>query len=175
MEIFRFNDSIKIVNGNPYVTPPKNILEKIFSQAGKYKGPIPISGKLNGAAYRQTLVKYIGAWRLYVNGLMLKAAGIKFIDGEIYKVVGTKVVIEVRYDSQSRILPMHAKLVGALSHDATAKKAYEVLAPYRKHEINRYLGFLKNEKSIDKNISRIIKHLKGEKVDALYALMHKKE
>lgn len=175
METFTFKDTIKIIVGNPYVTPPEQILEKIFSRAGKNKGPIPVKGKLDGAQFKQTLVKYMGAWRLYINGIMLKSAGIKLRDGEIHKVVGTKVAIEIQYDSASRQIPLHTKLAAALSKDKAAKKAYDVLAPYRKHEINRYLGFLKTENSIDKNISRIIKHLKGEKTDALYPLMHRKE
>jgi hypothetical protein len=36
------------------------------------RGPIPIRGTLHGTPYQQTLVKYAGAWRLYINMVMLK-------------------------------------------------------------------------------------------------------
>ena len=38
----------------------------------KYKGKIPIKGAVNGVDYIQTLVKYSGEWRLYINTTMLK-------------------------------------------------------------------------------------------------------
>ncbi|MEI9935362.1 MAG: hypothetical protein WDM71_11065 [Ferruginibacter sp.] len=43
-------------------------------QAGKDKGHIPVKGKLDGHAFIQTLVKYSGKWRLYLNGPMRKAS-----------------------------------------------------------------------------------------------------
>lgn len=170
-----FEDKIKIINGNPYVTPPKDILESIFRKAKKDKGPIPVKGKINGSPYKQTLVKYMGDWRLYINGIMLKAAGIKFRDGEIRFVVGSKVAIEIAFDAQSRKLPMHPKLQQALAKDEKARTEFQALAPYRKHEILRYLGFLKNDNSIHRNVQRILEHLRGEESDALYPLMHRKK
>lgn len=170
-----FSAQVAIINGNPYVTPPQEILEAIFSQAGKTKGTIPIRGQLNGSIYKQTLVKYAGDWRLYLNGAMLRNAGIEFKDGAIVAVVGTPVTIVAEFDPESRVLAMHPQLAAALVKDAIAQTRYESLAPYRKHEILRYLGFLKTAASIEKNITRILQHLRGEKSDALHALMHRKK
>ena len=170
----KFTTTIDIIIGNPFVYVPATILQNIFKEANKERGPIPVKGKLNGDAFKQTLVKYAGAWRLYLNGIMLKSAGINFKTGDILSVVGTKVKVEVEYDEASRKIPMHSKLSIALEGDKKAKKAYEELAPYRKHEILRYLGFLKTEESTNLNVKRILQHLRGEESDALYALMHRK-
>ena len=107
--------------------------------------------------------------------IMLKDAGIMFPLGNILKVVGTKVEISVEYDPRSRELPINRKLVIALNNDKQAQEAYEALAPYRKHEINRYLSFIKTKEKLELNVNRIIKHLKGEETDALYPLMHRKK
>src|SRR5690606_41266848 len=61
-----------IIGVNPFVFVPEDILKAIFEQAGKDKGPIPIKGLVNGKPYTQTLVKYSGEWRLYINMIMLK-------------------------------------------------------------------------------------------------------
>lgn len=169
-----FTIDIAIINGNPYVTPPEKVLAAIFQQAGKDKGTIPIRGKLNGTDFKQTLVRYEGDWRLYLNGVMLRNAGIKFRDGEIHKVVGTPVKIDVEFDPESREIPMHPKLAAALRQDKKAQAAFDELPPYRKHEINRYLSFAKTEATVDKNIVQILLHLRGEKADSLYPLMHRK-
>ena len=55
-----FSTKIKIINGNPYVEVPKDILEQIFKVSGKVKDKIPIKGKINSANYIQTLVMYEG-------------------------------------------------------------------------------------------------------------------
>lgn len=171
----KFTTQIEIINGNPYVFVPIPVLEVMFEKFGKRVGQIPVKGRLNNSDFKQTLVKYGGDWRLYLNGVMLKKAGIMFKPGDILSVVGTTVTVELDFDSESRTLSMHPKLKIALAADLTAKAAYDKLAPYRKHEILRYLGFMKSETTTDKNVVRIIKHLRGEETDALYPLMHRKK
>ena len=170
-----FSQKISIINGNPYVRPPDAVLNSIFKQGGKEKGPIPVKGRMNGAEFIQTLVKYQGDWRLYVNMIMLKAAGIKFPPSGISSVVGIKVNIEVEFDPMPRDFPLHDKLKKALKKNKKAENAYNELAPYRKKEINRYLGFMKSEASVDRNVAKIILHLLGKETDALYPLMHRKK
>lgn len=174
MALLKYSTAVKIINGNPYVEVPEKLLQGIFEQAGRDKQPIPVKGKLNGANFVQTLMRYEGDWRLYLNGVMLKAAEIMFKSGDIASVVGKEVEIEVGYDNKSRELEMHPKLQSALDKDNKASKAYEGLSPSRKHEILRYLSFLKTEEKVDLNIKRILQHLRGEESDALYPLMHRK-
>jgi hypothetical protein len=49
---------------NPYVSVPENVLSALFNQADKTNGPIQVRGTINGKRFKQTLVKYQGAWRL---------------------------------------------------------------------------------------------------------------
>ena len=67
-----FSAKIKIIGINPFVYVPEHILTKIFIEAGKDKGHIPICGMINEKEYVQTLLKYQGEWRLYINTTMLK-------------------------------------------------------------------------------------------------------
>ena len=57
--------------------------------------------------------------------------------------------------------------VSTASMNKQAKEAFEKLPPYRKKEINRYIGNLKNEETIQKNIERTIKYLTGEEVQGV--------
>ncbi|MGH2666383.1 DUF1905 domain-containing protein [Flavobacterium sp.] len=63
---------IKIIGVNPFIFLPDDVLEEIFKQAGKNKGPIQIKGTINDTPYTQKLVKFRGDWRLYINLKMQK-------------------------------------------------------------------------------------------------------
>jgi hypothetical protein len=162
---FRFSSRIEIIGVNPFVYLPTSVLKELFVQANKDKGPIPLRGTLNGKPFIQTLVKYQGEWRLYLNTPMRKAAGID---------VGDKATVEVAFDPKPRIEPMPPKFKLALSKDTIAKAAYEKLIPSRKKEILRYLNSMKTEASLEKNIGKFLLHLHGKKVDTLNALMRVK-
>ena len=56
-----FKSKIEIIGINPFVFVPKHILKKIFVEAGKDKGYIPICGVITEKEYIQTLIKYQGA------------------------------------------------------------------------------------------------------------------
>ena len=115
----RFSAEIYKVGINPVVDPPEAVLSAIFRQAEKDKGPIPVKGVLNGSEFTQTLVKYAGAWRLYINGPMLKNSGLS---------VGDQAKIEIEFDPRPREEPMPAKLKAELRKNANARKAFEELA-----------------------------------------------
>jgi hypothetical protein len=148
-----FSAKIFKIGVNPYVLLPSDILNRIFQQSGKNKSPIPVLGTINGNKFIQTLVKFKGKWRLYLNTPMRKAAGID---------VGDIANVRIEFDPEPRILPMHPKLLYALSKNKKVKETFERLAPYRQKEIIRYLGFLKNEDSVKRNIEKIIRHLSGK-------------
>lgn len=148
-----FFSKIHIIGVNPYVLLPASVLKELFLEAGKDKGPIPVKGKLNGNKFIQTLVKYSGKWRLYLNTPMRKISGIDI--GEIANV-------EIEFDPEPRIIKMHSKLKDALSKNKKAESAFEKLPPYRQKEIVRYISFLKNEESIERNVAKVIQHLLGK-------------
>jgi len=149
----KFKADIEIIGVNPFVSVPGRILKKVFKQANKDKGPIPIRGTINGDPYKQTLVKYRGAWRLYVNTTMLKNSP---------KRIGETVVIEIEFDQISRKIQPHPKLVIAFKENKEAKKIFDSLPPSRQNEIVRYISFLKTEESVTRNIKKAVNHLIGK-------------
>ena len=148
-----FSAKIQIIGVNPYVLLPASVLKELFKHAGKEKGTIPVCGTLNGQKYIQTLVKYSGKWRLYLNGVMREAAGID---------VGDMANVKIKFDSKDRTIPMHAKLQFAFTKNKKAKAVFDTLSPSRQKEIVRYISFLKSEESVDKNIKRAMEFLTGK-------------
>lgn len=162
-----FSSKIKIINGNSYVTPPKNVLAAIFKQAGKDTGAIPVRGTFNGVPFQQTLVRYAGDWRLYTNLVMLKAAGGLW--------VGDVGHFRIEFNPKPPTYPMPRKLALALSKSPKAKAAFLKLTPGRQKEIKRYLGFMKTDAAFRRNIKIVIQHLRGSRAPKTqYALMHRK-
>ena len=147
-----FRAKILKIGINPYVLLSQKKLKSIFAQAGKDKGPIPVKGKLDGHPFQQTLVKYSGKWRLYLNTPMRKAAD---------KDVGDVVVVRLEADLKERIISMHRDLKAALDKNKKAKSAFDTLPPFRKKEIIRYINHLKTEESRIKNVARAIRFLSG--------------
>jgi hypothetical protein len=148
----RFSATIYKLGINPVVDPPERVLSVIFKQAGRTKGPIPVRGKVNGAEFRQTLVKYAGEWRLYVNGVMLKASGTN---------VGDAVKIEIEFDPAPPVIAMPRALEQALARDRVARDVFASLAPSRQKEIVRYIGSLKSDDSIERNVDKVIQRLRN--------------
>ena len=151
---------------NPYVSIPEIVLSTLFKQADKTKGPIQVRGTVNGKRFKQTLVKYQGAWRLYINGEMRRAAQID---------VGDEAHIKIEYDPLLRIESMPSKFGAALSKSRTARMAFESLRPSRQKEILRYLNSMKTESSLERNIEKVIQHLLGEKPKGLHHLLEARD
>ncbi len=148
-----FSAKIEIIGVNPFVFVPPDILQAIFTQAGKSKGHIPIKGVLNQKDYKQTLVKFLGEWRLYINTSMLKDSP---------KRIGEKVRISIQFDPESREIKPPADFIQALNKNRTAKAVFERLPPSRQMEIVRYIARLKTAEAQKKNIQRAIQFLLGK-------------
>ncbi|RYD76006.1 MAG: DUF1905 domain-containing protein [Sphingobacteriales bacterium] len=148
-----FSATIFIIGINPYVLLPQDVLQAIFTSAGKDKSPIAVKGKIDGNDFTQTLVKYAGKWRLYLNTEMLNTCG---------KHVSDSVKIIIQFDKKERLTPMHPALVKALKHNKTAEKLFNELAPYLQKEIKRYINGLKTEAAVDKNVQKAISFLQGK-------------
>lgn len=149
----KFNAELKIIVGNPFVFLPATILQEIFLQANKDKGAIPVRGTINGKQYQQTLLKYSGEWRLYINMKMLENSP---------KRIGEIIEVEIEFDPSDRTIEPHPKLTQALANNAAAKDVFERLSPSKQKEIVRYISNLKTEISIDKNVARAINFLLGK-------------
>jgi hypothetical protein len=151
--VIPFKAEIHIIGANPYVALPAEILEEIFSQAGKNKGKIPVRMRMDGYEFVQTLVKYSGSWRLYLNTPMRKAAN---------KEVGDTADFEIEFDPVQRPIPIHSKLTKALQDNDEAKRIFENIRPSLRLEIVRYISFMKTEAAIDKNVKKAINFLLGK-------------
>ncbi|MEI9944176.1 MAG: DUF1905 domain-containing protein [Chitinophagaceae bacterium] len=148
-----FTAKIYKIGINPYVLLPAAVLKELFKEAGKNKGPIPVHGTLNGHPFIQHLIKYSGKWRLYLNTPMRKGAGID---------VGDMANVKIEYDPEKRIIPVHPKLQSAFNQNKKAKAVFDKLIPSRQKEIVRYIGNLKSDEAIEKNIKRAIAFLSGK-------------
>ncbi len=148
-----FNARIEIIGINPFVFIPQRVLKFIFQQAGKDKGKIPVKIKIDGHEFSQTLIKYSGHWRLYLNTPMRKAAA---------KELGDTACFEINYDPSDRKLAMHPQLAKALKENKEAAKIFVSLSPSRQHEIVRYISHLKTIDSVNRNIDKAIKFLMGK-------------
>ncbi len=150
---FNFKAEIRILGINPFVFVPEDMLKEIFKQAGKDRGHIPIEGTVNGRPFKQTLVKYSGHWRLYINTTMLRKSPER---------IGETIELTIKFDAVSREIDPPEKFVFALNKNRAAKSVFDKLPPSRKKEIARYLACLKSEQSLDKNIDRAINFLLGK-------------
>lgn len=147
-----FSAEIEKIGINPFVYVPDNILKSIFIQANKDKGKIPVKIKIDGQEFLQTLIKYSGHWRLYLNTPMRKV---------VKKDVGDTAVFEISFDPEKRVIPIHPNFTKALEENKEAKKVFDNLPPSLQLEIVRYLSFLKTDESINRNIEKAINFLLG--------------
>jgi hypothetical protein len=77
---------------------PDEVLTDIFRQANKDKGAIPVRVTINESPFIQTLVKFKGDWRLYINMKMLKKSPSR---------IGETVELFVEFDPVKRIIEPH--------------------------------------------------------------------
>jgi len=152
-KILKFSAQIELIGINPFVHLPKNILMKIFKQAGNTKGPIRIKGTINDLPYTQTLVKYSGDWRLYINTTMLKNSP---------KRIEEQIEITIAFNPEKREIAFHPKLLAALKKNKNALAVFDTLRPSLQFEIVRYISALKTEESVDRNVTRAIDFLSGK-------------
>lgn len=149
----RFKVELEIIGINPFVFVPRRVLSGLFTDAGKSKGPIPIRGTVNGRPYQQTLVRYKGHWRLYVNLSMLDDSPRR---------IGETITVTVGFDPSSRAIAPPPQLVDALNENVEAQRAFESLPASLKKEIVRYISRLKTEESVERNVKRAIGFLLGK-------------
>jgi hypothetical protein len=156
-----FRATIELLGNNPYVALPKAHLKALFTAAGRDTGAIPIRVEVAGTSFRQHLVKYQGAWRLYLNTAMRRAAG---------KDVGERIALTVEFDPAPRVEPMPPTLRRALAENAAARLAFDALSPSRKKEIQRYLNGAKTPVTLARNVDKVIAYLNGEEPPGLAVL-----
>lgn len=142
MSSISFTGQIHKLGINPCVDVPSNVIEFF----GKTK--IPVIAEINKYKFKTTIIKYSGEYRLYINGLTIKGAKVQ---------VGDVVNIEIEYNPIEEKFPVPSELKEAFIKDKKLKVMFDKLAPYRRKEILRYLGFLKTSESRQRIVNKLIK------------------
>ena len=156
---FPFKAKIYKAGINPCVKVPLRITDKLKAT----KGYIPVKGTIENHFFQQTLCPVKGeAYRLYVNGPMLKGADVK---------VGQTAIFIIEQDTLERNKnhPLPKAFKEKLEeHDLL--KLFQKLTPSRQKEINRYLNNLKTEEALTKNIGKMINVLQGKETSPLFRM-----
>lgn len=115
------------------------------------RGYIPIRGTIDSFPFQQTLVPIKNSkYRLYVNGPMLKGSNLT---------LGKMASFIIEQDFEPKFPPFPAAFRKELvKHDLLEE--FEALVPSRRKEVLRYLGFLKSEEALTRNIAKVIDNLK---------------
>lgn len=133
---------------NACVDVPAPVTEKMKP----VKGYIRVSGTINGHEFTQTLVPVKGGpFRLYVNIPMLKS-------GRAH--VGDTAVFSLSQDFTE--VKNYYPMVPALKKQLTAHrllKQFNTLSEARQKDILKYLGSLKTEETMKKNVDKVIDQL----------------
>jgi len=153
MKSYTFQATLEIIGINPFVSIPGDILHAIFKQAAKDKGHIPVTGTVNDTVYQQTLLKYRGLWRLYINASMLQNSP---------KRIGESIDVTITYDTADRTIKPHPQFIKALENNLEAKQSFNKLAPSMQKEMIRYIANLKTEQTRSRIIDRAINYLLGK-------------
>jgi hypothetical protein len=142
----RFSATIFKVGINPCVDVPADL-----STALGKKGYVPVRVVIKGFSFRAGLVSLGGGrHRLYINGVMRRAAGVD---------TGDQIDVTIDHDRAPRKDPIPRPLTKALQASTRAKQAWKDLTPSRRKEIVRYLNNLKSQESLERNVHRVIRQL----------------
>ncbi|MGX7666849.1 YdeI/OmpD-associated family protein [Flavobacterium pedocola] len=131
-----------------------DVPEKITQQLQAVKGYIRIKGTINGFEFNKSLVPVKKApYRLFVNLIMMK--GGKTAVGET-----AHFIIEQDTSDPEKEFPMPPKFLHKLKVNKLTD-AFNSLTPSRRKEIIRYMGFIKTEETLQRNIEKVIAQLKS--------------
>lgn len=154
----KFTAKIQIIDVNPYVELPDEILKTIQTVADKKTSPIPVRGTIEDHPFTQTLVKFRGLWRLYLNTPMRKHAK---------KETGDTARFALEYDPHPPVVPMIPELQRLLQDNPKAKEAFAALPAYRQKELKRYLATIKNPDTLLRNVEKVRRYLLGLPVEGV--------
>lgn len=139
---------------NAAVDVPPEVTEDMVAE----KGYIRIRGTINGFDFTQTLVPVKDAsYRLFVNIPMLKGGKCE---------IGNTAEFAIAQDFTKKedYYPMLPQLEKRLKAEKLTG-AFDALTPSRKKDILKYLGYIKTEATLQKNIDKVILQLYEKKTD----------
>ena len=143
----RFRAKLELVpRGGQYVVVPAAVAERAGLRHGAR-----VRGRVDGVAYRSSLVKYSGIFHLGVHKAVLAEAGVQ---------PGARVAVTIELDDQ----PLPADVVpddlaAALKRSARAAKAWQALPPSRKREHVQAVTGAKKAETRARRVARVIAEL----------------
>ena len=157
MPSLRFDATIEIYNGNPYVLVSA---ERAKALRKGWRKPMPVLVQVNGKPAEPWRINMMpigdGSFYLYLHGDVRRASRTK---------VGDEVTVEVAFDEAYRNGPMHPMpdwFRDPLERDAKALASWEALIPSRQKEILRYFSWLQSEAARQRNVAKALHVLSGK-------------
>lgn len=148
---YRFKAEIYKTGINYCVDVPENIT----SEMTVTKGYIKIKGTINTFPFNKSLVPVKnGPYRLFVNIQMLKGS-----NTTIGKTADFKIEQDFNVKKKQYVIPK------MLTEQLIASKLYEdfnSLSESKRNLILKYLSFIKTEKTLERNISKLIDQLRNK-------------
>lgn len=151
---YNFKSTIYKVDINACVDVPKRITDEMESR----KGYIKIKGKINGFGFNKNLVPVKNKpYRLFVNIPMLEGAEVKPGDTANF-------VIEQDFKVKKKSYPRPKKLTEILK-DKKLLDDFNNLTESQKRNILKYLNDIKTEKTLERNIKKLIDQLENKETN----------
>ena len=150
----KFRSQLEITGVNPFVSISANVAARLR----KGRRPIPVRFQINKSTkYWSVNMMPVrgGTFRLYLNGEIRKAAGLK---------VGDSLEVKVQFDDEYKNGPLHplpSWFSKPLSQNSKALKRWRLLTPSKKKEILRYFAGLKSPEAKERNLVRALHVLAG--------------
>jgi hypothetical protein len=152
----RFRATVRLQGPYSYVDIPSRVSQAFeeYSRSGR----IRVDGKLKTASIRGTLIpKQGGGHRLYVNGGMRSAAGVK---------AGDTVSFELRAMTPE-VVPLPSDLAAALRRSPEVWKQFAALAPSHRRELVRFIDDARTLAARKLRIEQTASHVMGEPAQVL--------
>lgn len=148
---YRFKAEIYKTGINYCVDVPENITSEMTAT----KGYIKIKGSINTFLFNKSLVPVKnGPYRLFVNIQMLKGS-----NTTVGKTADFKIEQDFNVQKKQYVIPK------MLTEQLIASKLYEdfnSLSESKRNLILKYLSFIKTEKTLQRNISKLIDQLRNK-------------
>lgn len=152
---YQFEAKIYKIGINWAVDVPHSIAQKMTPE----KGYIRIKGQINDFDFIQTLVPVKNApYRLFVNQMMMKGGKTALGETATFAVAQNHMPVEQLY-------AMPQVLSEALTQHHLDDE-FNKLSASRRKDIFKYLSYLKNEETIQKNINKLIVQLQNKDKNA---------
>ncbi|RZK04398.1 MAG: DUF1905 domain-containing protein [Flavobacterium sp.] len=153
--IYQFKAKIYKIGINWAVDVPHSIAQEMMPE----KGYIRIKGQINDFDFIQTLVPVKNApYRLFVNQIMMGGGKTALGETATFAIAQNHTLVEKLY-------PIPQILSDALTQHHLNDE-FNKLSAARRKDIFKYLSYLKNEETIQRNINKLIVQLQNKDKNA---------